>query len=303
MILTNFIKIKKTKKEIVLGIGKFDGVHSGHKRILEIVSKTAEREGRAAGVFTFKTFPVEFLLCSWEEKLALLKKEGIQRCIWSDFEDIARLSPDEFLDILVEAGVKRIVVGYNFRFGKERRGDIRFLKDAAKKKGFSVIVMPPYKKKGKVVSASLIRKVIKQGDIKTANTLLGRYWSVSGKVIKGKGIGWKLGFPTANLSLDKDICVEDGVYAGWALCGRRVFKAAIVAGSSPTFNGDTDKLEVFLIGFQGNKNLYNRQLQVFFYKKIRAQRRFEDERELQRQIETDVRKIKSLLRRTLPPKL
>ncbi|MDD3725812.1 MAG: bifunctional riboflavin kinase/FAD synthetase [Candidatus Ratteibacteria bacterium] len=295
MKVIHFSKIKKVDKEIVIGIGKFDGVHLGHKKILMTVSEEAKKKGRVPAVVTFKNFPVEFLLCRWEEKLSLLEKSGIRLCIWSDFDEMSHISHKEFVDILIKAGVKTIVVGYNFHFGKGRKGNIEFLRKMAEKKNFSVIVVPPYKKRGKAVSASLIRKAIKNGDIQTANTLLGRYFSISGKVIKGRGIGKKLGFPTANLDLKNNISIGKGVYAGWAVYNKKVYKAAITIGASPTFIDNTEKFEVFLIDFPDNKNLYNQQLRVFFYKKLRPQKKFKNQIQLQQQIKKDIGNIRYLL--------
>ncbi|MCM8760421.1 MAG: bifunctional riboflavin kinase/FAD synthetase [Candidatus Omnitrophica bacterium] len=286
----------------MLGIGKFDGVHSGHKKVLSIISAEAKKEGRVAGIITFRRSPVKFLLCGWKEKLSLLDKTGIEVCIWCDFNDISHLSPEEFLEILVRAGVKTIIVGHNFRFGKGRKGDVKFLKKQAKKQKFSLIVVPPFKKNGEIVSSSKIRTALKRGDIKRVNEFLGRYFSVSGKVVKGKGIGQKLGFPTANLSLENNICIGQGVYAGWVEYKRKIYKSAIVTGKSPTFNNDVNKFEVFIIDYQGKNNLYNKKIRVFLYKKIRSQIKFQNLEKLKNQIEKDIKEIKILLRKIPAPK-
>ncbi|HOL22248.1 MAG TPA: riboflavin biosynthesis protein RibF [bacterium] len=303
MKLIHFSKIKKIDKGIVLGIGKFDGVHSGHQKILEIVVKEAEEKGRVAGVVTLRKFPVEFLLCPWEEKLSLLKEAGMELCIWCDLDEVSHLSPQEFLDMLLGAGVKTIVVGYNFRFGRGRRGDIKFLQKQSKKRNFSLIVVPSYKKNGEIVSASKIREMIKNGEIEKANKFLGRYFSVSGRVVKGSGIGKKIGFPTANLSLENNICIGEGIYAGWAVYKKRIYKAAIVTGKSPTFNDDINKFEVFLINYEKKRDLYNQHLQVFLYKKLRAQIKFKNTVELKARIAKDIQNIKLLLKNISAPVL
>lgn len=303
MKLIHFAKIKKIDKEIVIGIGKFDGVHLGHQRILFNIVKEAKKEGRVPGIITFKNFPFEFPLCSWEEKLSLLEKSGIKLCIWCNFDDISHLPPENFLNILIEAGVKTIIVGHNFHFGKGRKGDIKFLRKQSKKKKFFLIVVPSYKKNGIIVSASKIREMIKRGKIENANKLLGRYFSVSGKVIKGRGIGKNIGFPTANLSLENNISIKNGVYAGWVLYRKKLYKAAIVKGVSPTFNDRTDKFEVFIIDYAGKKDLYNQYLKVFLYKRIRDQIKFQDKEALKKQIEKDIRKIKQILQKISIPEL
>ncbi|MCM8777025.1 MAG: bifunctional riboflavin kinase/FAD synthetase [Candidatus Omnitrophica bacterium] len=303
MKLIHFSEIKKIDKEIVLGIGKFDGVHSGHKKILSIVLAEAKKEGRVAGIITFRKFPVEFLLCSWKEKLSLLKETGIELCVWCDFDDISHLSPEKFLETLLEAGAKTIVVGYNFRFGKGRKGDVKLLRKQSKERDFSLIVVPSYKKNGEIVSASKIRKMIKNGDIEKANKLLGRYFSVSGKVVKGKGIGKKMGFPTANLALENNICIGQGVYAGWVEHKRKIYKSAIVIGKSPTFNNDVNKFEVFIIDYEGKKTLYNKKIRFFLYKKLRNQIKFQYLEVLKKQIEKDIREIKIMLQKIPAPEL
>jgi len=294
MKIVHFSKIRNINKEIVVGIGKFDGVHLGHQKILGLVSKESKKKGGVAGVVTFRNFPAEFFLCGWEEKLFLIKKAGIELCIWSDFDEISQLSPERFLEILLRAGVKTIVVGYNFRFGKDRKGDIKFLKKKAEEQGFSLVIVPPYKKNSEIVSASNIRKLIKCGNVHKANKLLGRYFSISGKVVKGRGIGKEIGFPTANLALENNISIGEGVYAGWTIYNKKAYKSAIVIGTSPTFNNSTKKFEVFLIDFW-KKNLYNKQLKVYLYKKLRRQIKFQDIEKLKRYIEKDIQKIKSLL--------
>ncbi|MCM8830552.1 MAG: bifunctional riboflavin kinase/FAD synthetase [Candidatus Omnitrophica bacterium] len=303
MKLIHFSKIKKIDKEVVLGIGKFDGVHLGHQKILFTIVKEAKKEGRVPAVITFKNFPVDFFLCDWKEKLYLLNQSGIKLCIWCDLDEISHLSPEKFLEILVKAGVKTIVVGYNFHFGKGKKGDIKFLRKQSKKRNFSLIVVPSYKKNGVIISASKIRKMIKSGDIEKANKLLGRYFSVSGKVVKGKGIGKKIGFPTANLALENNICIGEGVYAGWVEHKRKIYRSAIVTGTSPTFKDDKNKFEVFIIDYDGKNTLYNQQIKIFLYKKLRSQIKFQNLEGLKRKIEEDIREIKLLLRKIPTPEL
>lgn len=211
-----FRDIGNFKGEFVTGIGKFDGVHFGHGEVLKKIVAEANTKGLIPAVFTFRKFPAEFMLCGWEEKLSLLKESGIKVCFWCDLEEILHLSPGEFMDILLHAGVKTIVVGYDFHFGAGRKGNIGFLREVKEEKRFNLIVVPPQKVNGAVVNASEIRRFIKKGDVSKANVFLGRYFSVAGKVVKGNNIGSAIGFPTANLVLDKDIRIGEGIYAGWA---------------------------------------------------------------------------------------
>lgn len=295
----HFKDIGKFRGEIVTGIGKFDGVHLGHREILRTIVKEANRSLIPA-VFTFRKFPAEFLLCGWDEKLSLLKESGMKVCFWCDLDEIAHLSPGKFLDILVSAGVKTLVVGYDFHFGAGRKGNIKFLREMKEEKDFNLVVVPPQKVNGEVVNASQIRSFIKKGEVSKANSLLGRYFSVTGKVIQGSNIGSTLGFPTANLALENNIRIGEGVYAGWAEYKRTIYKAAIVTGVSPTFDDKTNKFEVFIIGFN-DEDIYDQKIKVFLFKKLREQIEFPDKKSLKDRIAADVKEITALLDKDLRP--
>jgi len=277
-----------------MGIGKFDGVHLGHRAILKMIVKEAEGKGFIPTVFTFRKFPAEFMLCGWNEKLSLLEGCGIKVCFWCDLEEISYLSPEEFLDILVAFGVRSLVVGYNFHFGKGREGNIQFLQETKKGKTFNLTVVPPQKVKGEVVNASKVRSFIKNGNVLKANEFLGRCFSVEGRVIPGSNIGKKLGFPTANLALENKIQIGEGVYAGWVGYKGKVYKAAIVTGVSPTFEDRISRFEAFIIDFQG-QDIYDEKIKVFLYKKLRAQKKFHDIENLRDRITRDVKEITILL--------
>lgn len=280
--------------EFAAGIGKFDGVHLGHREILRTISLEAKKKGFLPAVFTFRKFRAEFMLCGWEEKLTLLKKAGMRVCFWCDIDEIYGLSHGEFLNTMVSAGLKTLVVGYNFRFGAGRKGDIEFLQEQQKKKGFNLIVVPPQRVDGEIVNSSKIRTLIKEGEITRAGDFLGRLFSVNGKVIRGSNIGSTIGSPTANLSLENNVRVGEGVYAGWAQYNKKIYKAAIVAGVPPSFTDKTEKFEVFMINFSGGE-IYGEKVKVFLFKKLREQIKFRDKEKLKLRIAADVKEIKSLL--------
>jgi riboflavin kinase / FMN adenylyltransferase len=291
----HFKNIGKLRDNFVIGIGKFDGIHLGHREILKVIVNEANSKGFIPALFTFRNFPVEFFLCGWNEKLSLLKEYGIKLCLWCDLDEISYLSPEEFLDILISSGVRTLVVGYDFHFGKERKGNIKFLKQKKEEKNFGLVVVPPQKINGEVVKSAEIRRFIKKGEMQKTSNFLGRYFSVTGKVIKGSSTGRKLGFPTANLVLENRIQIGEGVYAGWAEYKGKVYKSAIVTGVSPTFEDRISKFEVFIIDFQQSHDIYDERVKVFFYKKIREQKKFPDMESLKDRIAADVREITTIL--------
>ncbi|MBN1446045.1 MAG: riboflavin biosynthesis protein RibF [Candidatus Omnitrophica bacterium] len=290
----HFRDIATFRGEFSAGIGKFDGVHLGHREILGMISSEAERTGGIPAVFTFRKFRAEFMLCGWEEKLALLEKAGIRICFWCDIDEIYGLSHRAFLDTMVSAGLKTLVVGYNFRFGAGRKGDVKFLQKKQKDKKFNLVIVPPRTSGGEIVNSSKIRTLIKKGEIAKANDFLGRTFSVTGKVISGSNTGSTIGFPTANLSLENNVRAGEGVYAGWAVYKDKIYKAAIVAGVPPSFRDKTEKFEVFMINFSGGE-IYGEEVKVFLFKKLREQIKFRDKKKLKLRIAADVEEIKDLL--------
>ncbi len=290
----HFSEMGKSMGEFVAGIGKFDGIHLGHRTILETIMRESDKTGCMPAVFTFRKFPAEFFLTGWDEKLSMLEEAGIKVCFWCDLEDVIHLSPEQFLDVLIASGVKTLVVGYDFHFGKERKGSIRFLRGMKGEKGFNLTVVPPLKANGEVVNSSDIRMFIKKGDVAKANVFLGRYFSVAGKVAKGSSIGNTIGFPTANLALENEIRIGEGVYAGWAEYKKKIYKAAVVTGVSPTFADGINKFEAFLIGFDG-RDIYGETLKIFLLKKIRGQIKFPDKESLKKRIAADVKEITAVL--------
>lgn len=295
----HFSSLEKVIKEhLVLGIGKFDGLHLGHRAVIRAIMKEAEKEALLPAIFTFRNFPVKFLISGWEEKLELLKQAGIELCIWCDFKEISGLSAEDFLDILAGAGVKKIVVGERFHFGEGRKGGIALLKAEGSKKGFIPIVVPPEKINGEVVNSTKIRGFIQHGEIEKANEFLGRCLSVEGRVVRGKRIGKVLGFPTANLLLRNSLDISEGVYAGRVKYRGRFYLCALNIGPSPTFSDKEKKFEVFMLDFE--KDLYGEILKVYPVQKVRGIKKFRDAEELKAQISKDVKTIKAVLERKFP---
>jgi len=265
--------------ERVVAIGSFDGVHLGHRRVLEAARATG---GRAA-VVTFWPHPrlvlgnrVE-LLSTLERRLELLEDAGMDETLVVEFTPgLAAREPEEFADSLLrEIGARTIVVGEDFRFGRAAAGDPALLE----RLGFDVRVVPTVAG----VSSTQIRALLREGDVVEAAKLLGRPAEIEGTVVLGSQRGGTLGFPTANLSVPTDVLVPAyGIYAGTAL-GHR---AAISIGVNPHYGGDERRIEPHLLDFEGD--LYGRRLVVELWRRLRDERAFDSEDELVAQIARDV---------------
>jgi riboflavin kinase/FMN adenylyltransferase len=260
-------------------LGTFDGVHRGHRRVLE----EALAAGLTATVVTFDPHPrialgnrVE-LLTTLERRLELLSELGVEETLVVEFTlDLARLEPAEFADRVLRAiGTEIVVAGADFRFGRGRSGDLPTLREL----GFAVRPVPLVDG----VSSSEIRRLLRAGEVEAAAELLGRPAELDGVVVAGDARGGTLGFPTANLRLEPDLLVpEYGIYAGAALDHR----AAISIGTNPHYGGEERRVEAFLLDFDGD--LYGRRLVLELWRRLRDERAFSNEEELVGQITRDV---------------
>jgi riboflavin kinase/FMN adenylyltransferase len=268
-------------------IGIFDGVHVGHRRILDMVKAS----GLPSLVVTFEPHPrtvrgnrVE-LLCTTERRLALLAAAGIDDVLLLHFDDeLGRLSPEAFAEtVLRPSGVEVVVEGEGFRFGARRSGDL----DLLERLGFEVQRVPL----ADGISSTRIRQLIASGEIGEAATLLGRPFALEGPVVLGDQRGGTLGFPTANLALPPDqIVPANGIYAGFAL-GRR---AAISIGTNPHYGGTERRVEAFLLDYEGD--LYGQELVVEIWERLRDEAAFESEAALIAAIASDVEQTRAAVR-------
>jgi riboflavin kinase/FMN adenylyltransferase len=278
------MKLARSPQELAGGpravaIGTFDGVHLGHRRIIE----TALEAGPEPAVVTFDPHPrtafgnrVE-LLTTLERRLELLDDLGVEAALVVEFTlELARLEPEEFVDEYLRAiGTEIVVAGADFRFGHKRTGDLELLG----RLGFDVRPVPLLED----VSSSKIRELIRGGDVVGAAQLLGRPVEVEGTVVTGEARGGTLGFPTANLDVRPDLLVTgNGIYAG-AAGGHR---AAVSIGTNPHYGGHERRVEAYLLDFDGD--LYGQRLVVELWQRLRDEQAFETENDLIRQIEADV---------------
>ncbi len=284
-------------------IGSFDGIHLGHKALLQRAKELANELKATPVVVTFDPHPRKVLfpeshfklLTTIEEKLELIEKEGINHiCLVPFTRVLAELSADLFVEKYLVDGLKvqAVVVGFNFRFGKGREGNIDVLKRLGRVFEFRAESLGPIKVNGLTVSSSTIRGLIEKGEVEKAGELLGHPYFFSGEVIKGKGRGVKLGFPTANLKVPEEkLLPPPGVYGVKAMVKGQKFFGAMNIGRNPTFDEKELSVEVHLFDFSGN--LYGEVLRVEVLKFVREEKKFASPEELRLQIKKDCEFLKN----------
>jgi riboflavin kinase/FMN adenylyltransferase len=283
----------------VVTSGTFDGVHAGHHQILQRLQEIATQNNGETVVITFWPHPRLVLhpeddslklLNTFEEKAELLKEHGVKHLIRIPFtKEFSQLTSEEFIDkILVSTiGTKKLVIGYDHRFGKNREGSFEQLKLNAPKYGFEVEEIPRQDIDHVGVSSTKIRQALETGDLETANHLIGRPYSLTGRVVKGDKIGRLMGFPTANIEVDTKykLIPADGIYAVTVGYENNIFKGMLYIGNRPTINGLQRNIEVNIFDF--DKEIYGESITVYFHTLIRGDIKFNDLEELKLQLHQD----------------
>ena len=288
-------------KNSVIAVGNFDGIHIGHKKVLKSAYKKAKKMKKKFGLLTFEPVPVMFFnkkiinhrLDILPQKISNLKKEKLDFIIIQKFnKKFSKLTYKDFIYKILFRKIKckYLYVSKNFKFGNKREGNVSKLKKFEKKFFYKTIITPPLKKRKKTISSTIIRKLLKSGEVKKANYLLNRKWEIIGKVIKGSQRGRKIGFPTCNILLKKYIIPKFGVYAVNVKINNILKKGIANIGYRPTFNGKKLLLEVNIFGIK--KNLYNKNINVVFNKFIRPEKKFNNIIELKNQIKKDIKQAK-----------
>ena len=298
--------IKQKHYGCVLTIGNFDGVHLGHLTVLTQVAEKAKALGLPSAAMIFEPQPMELFarakaparLTRLRDKYVQLSKLKLDRLLCVNFNrQFADLSAHAFIrDLLVDRlGVKFLVVGDDFCFGRDRAGDFAMLQEAGKKFGFEVVSTQSFCVREQRVSSTAIRQALASDELGEAERMLGRTYSINGRVSHGRKLGRTIGFPTANIPLKRCVSPVSGVYVVQVhgLAGGPVGGVANI-GQRPTVNGVRQQLEVHLFGFEGN--LYGRQLEVALLKKLRDEKRFESFEVLKKQIELDAEAARVWLR-------
>jgi len=293
-------------KNPVLTIGNFDGVHLGHQQLFKHVLKRAREINGEAIVMTFYPHPLKVLrpensgppvITCHNQKIRLIEQCGIDAVITVNFtKEFAQLSAREFVEniLLKKIGLKVIVVGWDYQFGRNREGNIEFLKEEGKRLGFAVEVLDSIKVNGMIVSSTMVRKCVLEGDLKKAEKLLGRKYEIVGEVVKGRDRGGRLlGFPTANIRMDDKLCPQTGVYAVEVVVDGKVYGGAANIGYNPTFGDESLSLETHIFDFSGD--LYGKEIVVRLVERLREEKKFSGPEELAKQISIDIEKAKKIL--------
>ncbi|MBI5695142.1 MAG: bifunctional riboflavin kinase/FAD synthetase [Nitrospirae bacterium] len=235
------------------------------------------------------------LLCTFREKMEQIEASGMDVVICAKFTpEFAALHPEDFVrEVLVgTVGVKDLFIGHDYAFGKDRKGDTEFLRDAGARNGFGVHVVGPVKVEGIRVSSTKIRQLVMDGEVCLASKLLGRPYSIEGSVISGHARGRELGFPTANITTPNELPPREGVYAVSVDVEGKNYHGAANIGKNPTFGDDKPSYEVHLLDFDGD--LYGKFIKIKFIKRVRDEFKFKSVDELVKQIHTDVKRIRAV---------
>ena len=287
-----------------VAIGVFDGLHIGHRAILDHVRTAAEAVGGSSLVFTFEPTPKEFFspasapprLTRFRERFEQLAAFGIDDLFCPRFGAIRDFGPREFIEDLLVARLRarHVIVGDDFRFGADRRGTLEELRALGRHHGFAVSEVAPVYWHGARVSSTAIRQALKAGDLATARGMLGRDYSISGRVVRGLGLGRKLGFPTANVNLKRLLAPIDGIFAARVTgLAEGPLDGVASVGTRPTIGGGTALLEVLIFDF--DRDIYGKNITVQFVKRLREERHFTDLMAMQRQMHVDVAAARAAL--------
>ncbi len=288
-----------------VALGNFDGVHIGHQKLITALIKECKANNFESCVYTFGNHPLSVItgkdgppqITNIDMKKKILDSLGVELVYLEEFnKDFMALSPEDFVkNVLIDKlNCKIVVVGFDYSFGYKGQGNVAFLREMGSKYGFTVHVIGPVTIENVKVGSSIIREYIKNGDIENANTFLGRPYSIHSRVVNGKGIGNKMGYPTANMLIESSHLVpNEGVYATYVKINGSIYKGATSVGTNPTFGKNGVSVETFIIDF--NENIYDHYIELEFIKKLREQITFKNVEELIDQIKKDADHINTYL--------
>ncbi|MGD0370449.1 MAG: bifunctional riboflavin kinase/FAD synthetase [Candidatus Dormibacteria bacterium] len=291
-------------------IGVFDGVHRGHQRLLAATVAAARELGGIAGAVTFEPHPRAVLdpanvppeLTTLDEKRERLMAAGIDRVVVVNFtREVSEWTAERFCARLLDRfDLRRLVVGPGFALGRDRRGDIDFLRRFGAEHGFTVDTVPAVTEEGEAISSTRIRSALVSGDVEMAAGLLGHPYFLDGTVERGDRVGWRLGFPTANLGVEPGKCLPElGIYSTWVRVRGEWRVAASSIGYRPTFGGDRLTVEAHLLDFDAD--IYGERVRLAFVHRLREERWYPDEAALIAQMRLDVAETRRLLGAQEPP--
>lgn len=291
------------KMDSVIALGTFDGVHLGHRQLINVALDLAKEQGRRPLIYTFSNHPSEVfgppprLLMAGQARLAVLS--SLCETVADHFDRAyAAIEPVDFIRMLIERfSMKAAVAGFNYTFGNRGAGDIPLLRALGTEMGFSVVEIPPCNYGGEPISSSRIRAAVEAGEMEEATAMLGRPFSLTGRVEPGKAIGHSLGFPTANLRPAKELALPaPGVYATWAILADDSARPAVTnVGSNPTMGGEEVTVETHILDTRAD--LYGQALEIAFCRRLREEKRFPSRKDLAAQIGKDVASARAILAR------
>ena len=304
-IIRDLSELSVPLENTVVTIGNFDGVHLGHREIFRRVVTRAHRIGGTSVVFTFVPHPLKVLdpqraprlINSYAEKERLIEASCIDVLVCAPFSrEFAAMSASRFVEeILVgKLGVRHMIVGYDYAFGRHREGDLPFLQRKGREFGFSVEELKPITADSTVYSSTRIRRMLMNGRVADVVDYLGRHYTVEGRVVGGERRGKKLGFPTANLETEKDLLPKPGVYAVKVRRGDSLLDGVVNIGSNPTFGAEGFSVEVHLLDF--SEEIYDENLRLYFIERLRDEMPFPSVEALVKRISADVEKARGILR-------
>ncbi len=288
-----------------LTIGVFDGVHLGHQEIIRTLTAGAHASDVPAVVLTFAPHPAQVLggvvlkyLTTPDERASLLAALGVDAVITHPFDkETAHLTAEEFMaQIKQQLGLQKLLVGYDFALGRNRAGDIPRLTEIGQRLGYDVLPVAALQREGRILSSSSIRQQIADGDVAGAALQLGRYYSVSGPIIRGDGRGKTIGIPTANVDVPVEKAVPlNGVYASWVVVGGERHKAVVNIGVRPTFTSGevAPRVEAHILDY--GADLYDQTITVEFVERLRGEQKFSGIDALLAQIKVDIEKTYGIL--------
>ncbi len=294
VIFRNLAEIQDIEKTAV-ALGNFDGIHKGHQVLIKKAVKTAEEKGIKSAVFTFSNHPRNVIagnsvvrnIIYEDEKIEILEEMGVDYLFSISFEEIMKLSPQDFVDkVLIERfRIDTAVCGFNFTYGYKAAGTADMLRGMAAGR-FDVAVVDPVKVNGQVVSSTLIREKIMSGDVEAVPELLGRNFTIRGTVIHGNEIGRTIGFPTCNIVIDESMAaLPNGVYMTYCYVEGVKYCSITNVGNKPTIGEYGKNIETNIFNF--NEDIYDKKITVEFLKKIRDEQKFDDLEALKKQIHDD----------------
>jgi len=300
----DFFNKKFASKPLIATIGNFDGLHLGHKEIIKKMKSIGDKDNLQSLVIFTEPHAKEFFaeqkdlpeqptrISPWRDKCKRLNDNNVDYAFFLRFnKKLQRMSPEEFIDeILSKLNIKYLMVGDDFKFGKERSGDFDFLANWGEINEIEVARIPTYSFEDRRVSSTWIRECIANGDFDLAEKLLNRRYTFSGKVVFGNRLGRTIGIPTANIWVPKSNLPIRGVYAVKAIVKGETFNGIANMGVRPTVGGTSPVLEIHIFDF--NKEIYGERIEVEFFKKIRNEQKFENLEKLKEQINSDIKKTR-----------